>query len=340
MIRAGRGSNGALSHKVSGFTIVELLIVVVVIAILAAITIVAYNGIQNRAKDSAVAAEAKQTATKIQTYFIENADTFPDAATLASALKITPSSDGSTPFQYTVAEDAKSFCITVTRGTVSYYASNTGTSSKGACNGHGANGVAAITNLVANPKMATAITGWTIQTAGSTGTNGREASGGPTAEIQTFMRRTTTATPTSSPINMLTTAAGLSAIPVTGGKTYVASAYVRSSCALSAGMRFDLVPYDSSGTVQTSLAGPVNANTANTWQRISQTRTFAASVSFVRLQVAFSGPTACPAASTYDLTGAMISEVSELPAYADGDSSGWAWTGAANNSASTGPASY
>lgn len=33
-----------------GFTIVELLIVVVVIAILAAITIVAYNGIQNRAQ--------------------------------------------------------------------------------------------------------------------------------------------------------------------------------------------------------------------------------------------------------------------------------------------------
>ncbi|MCB8045019.1 prepilin-type N-terminal cleavage/methylation domain-containing protein [Microbacterium oxydans] len=32
-----------------GFTIVELMIVVVVIAILAAITIVAYNGIQKRA---------------------------------------------------------------------------------------------------------------------------------------------------------------------------------------------------------------------------------------------------------------------------------------------------
>lgn len=40
------------NHTYRGFTIVELLIVVVVIAILAAITIVGYNGIQSRAKDA------------------------------------------------------------------------------------------------------------------------------------------------------------------------------------------------------------------------------------------------------------------------------------------------
>ena len=55
----------------SGFTIVELLIVVVVIAILAAISIVAYTGIQNRANDSAAQSDITNFAKKIQLYYAE-----------------------------------------------------------------------------------------------------------------------------------------------------------------------------------------------------------------------------------------------------------------------------
>lgn len=49
-----------------GFTIVELLIVIVVIAILAAISIVAYNGIQNRSKASAAASAAATVQKKAE----------------------------------------------------------------------------------------------------------------------------------------------------------------------------------------------------------------------------------------------------------------------------------
>ena len=51
-----------------GFTIVELLIVIVVIGILAAITIVAYNGIQNRAKSTAGQNLASQVAKKAESW--------------------------------------------------------------------------------------------------------------------------------------------------------------------------------------------------------------------------------------------------------------------------------
>lgn len=49
------------------FTIVELLIVIVVIAILAAITLVAYNGIRERARDAALVSTLQQTTTWIAT---------------------------------------------------------------------------------------------------------------------------------------------------------------------------------------------------------------------------------------------------------------------------------
>lgn len=57
--------------KQRGFTIVELLIVVVIIAILAAITIVAYNGIQNRAKTGSAQAAASSFQKKLEAYAVE-----------------------------------------------------------------------------------------------------------------------------------------------------------------------------------------------------------------------------------------------------------------------------
>tara|TARA_B100001250_G_C19647116_1_gene720897 strand:- start:146 stop:706 length:561 start_codon:yes stop_codon:yes gene_type:complete len=60
------------ARKNSGFTIVELLIVVVVIGILAAIVIVAYNGITVSARDSARVSTIKQIQKAIELYYVDN----------------------------------------------------------------------------------------------------------------------------------------------------------------------------------------------------------------------------------------------------------------------------
>lgn len=74
-----------MKKTVSGFTIVELLIVIVVIAILAAISIVAYNGIQNRTNDAAIQADLNSTAKKISEYAIIN-DRYPQGDTQLATL--------------------------------------------------------------------------------------------------------------------------------------------------------------------------------------------------------------------------------------------------------------
>lgn len=55
-------------HNHYGFTIVELLVVIVVVGILAAITIVAYNGLQARAKQALVESDISQIKKKIKVY--------------------------------------------------------------------------------------------------------------------------------------------------------------------------------------------------------------------------------------------------------------------------------
>lgn len=55
-----------------GFTIVELIIVIVVIAILAAITIVAYNGVQQRALNTSRLAEVEAWQKQLLLYYAAN----------------------------------------------------------------------------------------------------------------------------------------------------------------------------------------------------------------------------------------------------------------------------
>ena len=72
MINKAHASHPSSSPIRSGFTIVELLIVIVVIAILAAISIIAYTGIQGRAKDTQRLQDMSTIVRALEAYKIVN----------------------------------------------------------------------------------------------------------------------------------------------------------------------------------------------------------------------------------------------------------------------------
>lgn len=87
------------SRNGRGFTIVELLIVIVVIAILAAITIVAFNGVQQRARDTQRLADIK-TIVKALELYKTTTGTYPNAVGTPNASGWEVSTTGSAPTNF------------------------------------------------------------------------------------------------------------------------------------------------------------------------------------------------------------------------------------------------
>lgn len=102
------------------FTIVELLIVIVivVIGILAAITIIAYNGIQNRARVASIASSLALAAKKLALYQVDNL-TYP--TTLAAA-GVTDTA--TTVYQYVATTSPNGYCVQATTSGVTEFVTN------------------------------------------------------------------------------------------------------------------------------------------------------------------------------------------------------------------------
>jgi len=302
------------AQKQSGFTIVELLIVVVVIAILAAITIVAYNGIQNRAKNSAVQSATSQIAKKISLWQVDNADQAPpDLAT--AGVTSTAGSD----YEYT--PNGTNWCVTVTSSSVSYYASDVSKNPKvGGCAGHAQNGTAAITNFIPNTSLETDTA--LVSSIGSPSARLVERINGVSAFRGDYVLRVTwTAGGAMGGYGAFTA----DSLPV---GDYVGSMWVRSNAAMQ------LRPYLEGTASKTAIVTPTNITTVpGVWTRITYTLTVTAPGT---IKMCWLGQSTAAAGNYVDMDAIMLTSSTTLYNFADGNSSNWSWNGTQNASTSKG----
>ena len=293
-----------MHKKLSGFTIVELLIVIVVIAILATISIVAYRGIQERTRAAEVSAGLNQAKKKLELYKVDNGN-YPTTGNLADAGVI----DKDVSYQYT--SDGTNYCLTGTAGTTSYKATNTTNPEQGGCAGHGQGGVAAVTNLSPNPSIETNTSSFNIY------------SGGTTTRSTAFAFDGSASARVQPAANTAFSGMSQSITGLTNGRTYTYSFYIYRTSASE-----NLVHFID-GVGETSISAPIN-----TWTRFSRTFTY---TSYSNWGVRQNNATASP--TPYYIDAITYTEGSSpLSGYFDGNSPNWAWNGTPNNSTSTGPA--
>jgi len=297
-----------------GFTIVELLIVIVVIAILAAITIVAYNGIQNRAKQSAAQSRLTQANKKILAYAVQNSDTYPDSLAQAEV----DNSDESLQYSVDNGSTPKRYGLTVTNGNFSYYVTHASSNPvSGGYPGHGQNGVAAITNIVHNPSFEIDGTGW--------GSNGTATIAASTEQAYRGTRSLKVTTTGASNAGAYYGTQG----SLVAGQTYTWSGYVYYPQTFGVGMRACAW-----GSAVSSLTCGSPVATTGSWQRISVT--FTAQTSSGATLYLYNSETHPATGSVAYIDGVMLNTGNQF-AYADGTASNWVWNGSAHNASSTGP---
>lgn len=319
------------SRKQAGFTIVELLIVIVVIGILAAITIVAFNGVQEKARIASTQSATKQVAKKLALYQVTNGS-YP---TQLSDIDIMDSSG--TTFQYSVDNSANpaTYCVTATTGTTSYYINNTDHTSptSGGCPGDGVGGVAAITNLITNPSAKSAPVSMLTGASGGVGTTVTAVSGLPFTGGNGF--KIIPNGSNDSQLNFGDNGTDFR-LGLQAGHTYTVSGYIYLAAA------------QTSTNLRPSRARGISVYVTHGYPTEFDSSEAPNTVGSHRVSLTFTVPSAATNAFIRFYNGSdlssdvvywsnlMLTEGSTLYTFADGSSSNWKWNGTPNASTSTG----
>ena len=113
-----------------GFTIIELLIVIVIVGVLVAITAVGFNGITKSAKEASAKSDLKQAATQLEADKAKSSNNqYPNNT---NNLKTSPNNN------LEITSDGTSYCLSVTStNDIAFNITNTNTNPQpGVCSGH------------------------------------------------------------------------------------------------------------------------------------------------------------------------------------------------------------
>lgn len=117
-----------------GFTVVELLIVIVVIGILATLTIIAYSGVQNQARVAAIQNDLAGVVKKAEAYRYQTSANESYPTDLTSAGIVGGSNGNTLSYSPNNTANPKLYCADATKGTTSYYVTQSNTTpQQGSC---------------------------------------------------------------------------------------------------------------------------------------------------------------------------------------------------------------